>query len=260
MATVSITFRPPFVSPGAEHCSVEDGVLARLGGCGVEVAEGCRENLIQGNCVFDVSANGILVYGPNSEADVPKANRVSNNHVYACGRGVLRCGRHLGRACQGTVISHNLVHDLPYTGISVGWQWNPQPTACKENRIEFNHVYDVMNRLCDGGCIYTLGFQPGHRDPRQPPPRRPSQPPGPGAPNNGMFIDEGSKGFLFERNVIYRTAAESVRFNACNRDWHTWRDNYIGDSEIIKVGAKEIMAQAGLEPPYRERLMDMAEP
>ena len=50
-----------------------------------------------------------------------------------------------------------------------------------------------------------------------------------------------------------------MRFNACNRDWHTWRDNYFGNSEITKVEAKEIMAQAGLEPPYRERLMDKTE-
>lgn len=243
----------------AEHCSVEDGAIARLGGCGVEAAMGCRGNLIQGNRVFDVSANGILVDGPNSEADVPKGNRVSNNHVHACGVEFYGAvGIWVGFA-QGTMISHNLVHDLPYTGISVGWEWNPKPTACKENRIEYNHVYDVMNRLCDGGCIYTLGFQPGtvirgnhlhevHRSIFAQ-----------GAPNNGMFIDEGSKGFLFERNVVYRTAAEAVRFNACNRDWHTWRDNYIGDTEITKAGAEEIMSQAGLESPYRQRLSKMAE-
>ena len=243
----------------AEHCSVEDGVLARIGGCGVEAAMGCRENLIQGNQIFDVSANGILVDGPNVEAEVPKGNRVINNHVHACGREFYGAvGIWVGFA-QGTVVAHNLVHDLPYTGISVGWEWTPQPTVCKENRIEYNHVYDVMNRLCDGGCIYTLGLQPGtvirgnhlhdvHRS-------RLAQ----GAPNNGMFIDEGSKGFLFERNVIYRTAAELVRFNACNRDWHTWRNNFIGDSEISQTDAKEIMAQAGLEPQYRQRLSEKAE-
>ncbi|MGA2258386.1 MAG: right-handed parallel beta-helix repeat-containing protein [Thermoguttaceae bacterium] len=243
----------------AEHCSVEDGVLAHLGGCGVEIAMGCRENLIQGNGVFDVSANGILVSGPNAEAEMPKGNHVSNNHVHACGVEFYGAVGIWAGITQGTVISHNLIHHLPYTGISVGWQWNPQPTACKENRIEYNHVFDVMNRLRDGGCIYTLGFQPGtvirgnhvhdvHRSVFAQ-----------GAPSNGMFIDEGSKGFLFERNVIYRTAAELVRFNACNRDWHTWRDNYIGDSEINKTGAKEIMAQAGLESLYRQRLNKIAE-
>ena len=237
-----------------ERSSLEDGALAHLGSCGIELVTSCRDNLIQGNHITDVSGNGIMLGGPRDEAEVPKRNRISNNHVHACGVEYYGAvGIWVGFA-QQAVIAHNLVHDLPYSGISVGWQWNPQPTPCKENTIEFNHVYDVINRLCDGGCIYTLGFQPGtvirgnhlhdaHRS-------RYAQ----GAPNNGMFIDEGSKGFLFERNVIYNTAAELVRFNQCSRDWHTWRDNHFGPEAEVKKAGQEIIAQAGLEPPYRQRL------
>ena len=151
-----------------------------------------------------------------------------------------------------TVISHNLIHDLPYSGISVGWQWNPKLTPCRENVIERNHIHDVMKRLGDGGGIYTLGFQPGTvirgnhiHDVRR---SRFAQ----AAPNNGMFIDEGSKGFLFERNVIYNTAAGLVRFNQCKREWHTWRDNHFGKPDEVKKAGKEIIATAGLESPYRE--------
>lgn len=238
-----------------EHSSIEDGALAHLGGCGVELVTSCHDNLIQGNHVFDVSGNGVMLGGPTSEAEVPKRNRIANNHVHACGVEYYGAvGIWLGFA-QQAVVAHNLVHDLPYSGISVGWQWNPEPTPCKENVIEGNHVYDVMNRLCDGGCIYTLGFQPGtvirgnhlhdvHRS-------RYAQ----GAPNNGMFIDQGSKGYLFERNVIYNTSAELVRFNQCQRDWHTWRDNRFGQEAEVKESGKDIIAKAGLEPAYRNRLM-----
>ncbi len=240
----------------AERCRVEDCVVARLGGTGVELSDRCRHNTIRGNHVFDASANGVMVGGAREESNVPEQNEVSNNHVHACGREYYGAiGIWVGFARQAT-ISHNLVHDLPYSGISVGWEWNPNPTSCQQNRIEANHVYDVMNRLCDGGCIYTLGFQPGtviranhlhdvHRS-------RYAQ----GAPNNGMFIDQGSKGYLFEKNVIYNTAAELVRFNQCQRDWHTWQDNHIGDSAEVKASGKEIIAKAGLEPPYRKRLAE----
>jgi hypothetical protein len=195
-----------------------------------------------------------MVGGPKSEAEVPGRNRVSNNHVHACGREYYGAiGIWVGFA-QGTAVSHNLVHDLPYTGISVGWEWNPRPTPCQGNVIEYNHVRDVMNRLCDGGCIYTLGLQPGtvirgnhlhgvHRSPLAQ-----------GAPNNGMFIDQGSKGYLFEGNVIYDTHSEPIRFNQCQRDWHTWRDNHVGKEAEVKRTGKEIIEKAGPQSPWRERL------
>lgn len=239
-----------------EKSSLEDCVLTRLGGCGVELVTACHDNLIQGNEITDVSGNGIMLGGPRAEAEVPKRNRISNNHVHACGVEYYGAvGIWVGFA-QQAVIAHNLVHGLPYSGVSVGWQWNPEPTPCKQNTIEYNHIYDVMNRLCDGGCIYTLGFQPGtvirgnhlhgaHRS-------RYAQ----GAPNNGMFIDEGSKGFLFEQNVIYDTAAELVRFNQCQREWHTWQDNHFGPADEVKAAGQAIIAQAGLEPTYRQRLTD----
>ncbi|MFV1966285.1 MAG: right-handed parallel beta-helix repeat-containing protein [Pirellulaceae bacterium] len=237
----------------AEGCSIEDGTLAHLGGCGIELTTCCYDNLIQGNDLFDISGNGIMLGGPKSEEEVPKDNRVSNNHVHGCGIEYFGAiGIWVGFT-QRSIISHNLVHDLPYSGISVGWQWNPAPTACKENVIENNHVFDVMNRLCDGGCLYTLGFQPGtvirgnhfhaaHRGPFAQ-----------GAPNNGIFIDQGSKGYLFERNVIYDTAAELVRFNQCAKDWHTWRDNHFGEADEVTQSGKEIIAAAGPEPKYRAR-------
>lgn len=104
-----------------------------------------------------------------------------------------------------------------------------------------------MNRLCDGGCIYTLGFQPGtvirgnhlhgvHRSPMAQ-----------GAPNDGMFIDQGSKGYRFERNVIYDAHSAFVRFNQCQRDWHTWQDNHFGVEAEVKRAGKEIIERAGLK-------------
>jgi hypothetical protein len=91
-------------------------------------------------------------------------------------------------------------------------------------------VYDVLKRLGDGGALYTLGFQPGsvirgnhfHDVCRHPLMMWPV------SPNNGIFADEGSKGFHFERNVIYKTHGTPVRFNQGSRDWHTWKDNLEG--------------------------------
>ncbi len=244
----------------ARQCSFEDCVLTCLGGCGIELGEGCHDNLIEGCQIFDTGSNGINVGGPNNAARVPTDNRIANNAVHACGQDDYGAvGIWVGLS-QRTVVAHNLVYDLPYTGISVGWQWDSQPTACRENRIEYNHVYDVMRRLCDGGAIYTLGLQPGtvirgndlhdvHRNFMAQ-----------GAPNNGMFLDEGSKGYLIEQNVVYKTSGAPVRFNRSQKDWHTWRDNYFGYDAAQKPAAREVTAQAGPQPPYRRRFAANEQP
>lgn len=222
----------------ADGCSIENGALTHFGGCGIELVAGCTNNVIKGNHIFDISGNGVMLGGPTLEAEVPKDNRIADNYLHACGRDYYgSVGIWVGFA-QRAAISHNVIHDLPYSGISLGWQWNSAPTPCRENTIECNHIYDVMNRLGDGGGIYTLGFQPGtvirgnyihdiHRSPLCQ-----------ASPNNGMFIDEGSRGFLFENNVIIIEGSEPVRHNANSPAGHAWKDNWFGGSSTApgKIG------------------------
>jgi hypothetical protein len=118
--------------------------------------------------------------------------------------------------------------------------------------VEYNHIHDAMMLLADGGGIYTLGYQPGaairgnhihavHRS------RFAGR-----APNNGIFFDQGSKGFAVEENAIYDTADGVIRYHRSQPDWHTFRDN------VLDVGPDEaefpqaVAARAGLEPAYRE--------
>ena len=73
---------------------------------------------------------------------------------------------------RGALIQGNLVEDLPYTAISIGWGWAqysmcpsrngalPGCTAAANNVIENNAVIDVCHVNNDGGAIYTLGQQP----------------------------------------------------------------------------------------------------
>jgi hypothetical protein len=119
-----------------------------------------------------------------------------------------------GGYVNGTVIAHNEIHDLPYTGISVGWGWGEEdsgggnypvipyryttPTPAGDNRIEFNHIHDVMLLRNDGGGIYMLSNQPGtiirgnhiHDN---------SKGGGPG----GIYLDEGSGFIEITGNCVY---------------------------------------------------------
>ena len=112
--------------------------------------------------------------------------------------------------------------------------------------MERNHIHDVMKLLADGGGIYTLGLQPGtvlrhnyihdvHR----------SGTAHGGAPNNGFFLDQGSKGYVLEANVVCATSGDPVRFNLSERGWHTWRGNFFGAAAAAVPAAVEVVRQAG---------------
>lgn len=211
-----------------ELCSLTDSQIAHVGGGGLSLRRGCSHNIIQGNIVNDIGANGIMV-GEMSDvpSETPRNNRIANNHIYRCGvdyPGAV--GLWVGFT-DGTVVAHNLLHDLPYTGISVGWRWDATPTSCKNNRIEYNHVYDVMKLLSDGGGIYLLGFQPGtvlrgnvvHDVKRSDVAS--------GGSCNGIYLDDGSKGYLIEGNVVYGVNGSYVSHKS-DRGAYTWRDNSFG--------------------------------
>jgi len=259
----------------AARCSFRDCEIVHTGGSGLWLGKGCRENRIEGNVVGDIAGNGLMVGEPAWKhlyyrdpafvvppADVPTNNVLANNRVSDCGT-VFHGAVGIWLAfTDGAVVRHNLIHDLPYTGISVGWMWREKPvTVCRGNVIEANHVHDVMRLLADGGCIYTLGRQDGtvlrgnllhdvHYSPVALQNRN---------ANNGIFFDQGSLGFHVEGNVIYNTSGPPVRFNQCGRDWHTWEGNHFFASQPKvaegKIGsALACDGSASVEVPHDPKL------
>lgn len=246
----------------AEGCSLTDGALRHLGGVGIRLRQGCHDNLLAGNLVEAIGASGIMLGEcwtfqpwPDNDlpaGDVPRGNRIANNLVRRCGTVDHGAVGIWAAFCQGARIEHNLVYDLPYSGISVGFMWVETPTCARDNHVVANHVYDVLKVLCDGGCLYTLGFQPEstitgnlfHDAQRSGVAH--------GAPNNGIFFDQGSKGFHVADNLIYATSAEPVRFNLCAHDWQTWGDNALGGEPAAEL-IERYRREAGLEAGYRGR-------
>jgi hypothetical protein len=262
---------PTQVQPVTIECAYAEDVrfercrFAHLNNSGIGFGPGCRRNALSGCVIEDIGGNGIMVgwrgagrLASGTEGtldadwadptDAPAGNAVVNCVIRRCGadsRGAV--GVFVAFSADTRVV-HNVIHDLPYTGVSVGYRWDTTPTSQVRCTVEYNHIYDVMRTLADGGGVYTLGFQPGtvlrgnlihdvHRS---------AYAQG-GAPNNGFFIDEGSKGFLFESNVVHRTSGESLRFNQCQREWHAWKGNaFAGDATAARIA--EVAKRVGVEP------------
>jgi hypothetical protein len=268
--------RPTYAVPLAvelEHgtgCGFTACRVKHTGASGIGLGAGCRENEVVGCEIDDVGANGLMVgWRPVADKpprqwfdvdwddprDVPTANVIANCYVHRCGQQMFGAVGIYDAFARGTKIVHNLVSDLPYTGISIGFRWDPTPTSQRETLVAQNHIHDVMKVVADGGGIYTLGLQPGtvlrgnliydvHRSPYT----------HGGAPNNGIFFDEGSKGLLVEGNVIHGTSGAPIRFNQNAQQWHTWKDNSFGVKPGEPGFPAEAAQEAGLEPEWKERL------
>ncbi len=199
----------------AENCKITKCLLSRIGGNGIRLGEGCRNNLVEQLVATDIGGNGAMIgltFDPLKDSLLlPVNNTFSKCQIHKAGVSFQgSVGVWLGFGANNE-ISDSEIYDLPYTGISVGWQWNPLPTSSHGNRILRNIIHHAMQMLGDGGGIYTLGFQPGSvisgndiHDILRSELNHAS-------PNNGMFIDEGSKGYLVENNTIRNTAHTSIR-------------------------------------------------
>ncbi|MBN2449116.1 MAG: right-handed parallel beta-helix repeat-containing protein [Lentisphaeria bacterium] len=247
----------------ARQCRFERCVFAGLGSYALDLGEGCHDNLVQGNRMVDLGTGGIKVGTVDRTAAPPRlptGNAIENNLVSDA--GVVHYSGHgiWGGMCARTRIRHNVVTRTLYSAVAVGWSHGKEETACRENRIEANHVYDVMLLLDHGGAIYTLGNQPGtviranlvhdtyqtklHGDIRRP-----------DWTAGGLAFDDGSSGFLVERNVIYDTPCPPARALTEGRATEmTVRDNICGIRPGEPGFPEAIAAAAGLQPPYRDLL------
>jgi hypothetical protein len=226
---------PAALTPSlAEECAFKDCTIEQLGTSGVELGRTCRDNRLLRCRVRDVAGNGVNIGEMFTRGELPKdknavpplvasGNRVENCTISNCGALYYgSVGVWIGIAAN-THIEHNELSQLPYTGVSVGWRWNPDPTGCRGNVIADNHIHDIMQILSDGGGIYTLGLQPGTILRGN---RIHDVPVNAGrAESNGIFMDEGSTAILVEGNTIYNIARSPIRFHRAGVN--TIRDNVL---------------------------------
>ncbi len=264
---------PSYVQPVAIECSFAEDVqferclLAHLNNSGIGFGPGCRRNSVKACQIEDIGGAGVMIgwrgvgkLQPGAEGildgdwaeptEAPISNEVSNCLIRRCGVDSFGAPAIFVAFSADTRLAHNHIYDLPYTGISIGYRWDTTETSQVRCIVEYNHIHDVMQKLADGGGIYTLGYQPGtvfrgnlihnvHR----------SVYAHGGAPNNGFFIDQGSQGFHFEANVVHTTSGDSVRFNLTNQESHTWKENAF-DAAATPAIIEAARARVGVQPAY----------
>ena len=211
-----------------EKCSFENGIIRHVDGAGITFGRQCTDCSLSGSIIRDVGGNGVMVgeargrktgeeqWWRKTPEQASSRIVIKNNLIENCGTEYFGAvGIWVGFA-NNTEITHNEIRNLPYTGVSVGWIWNPTPTPCKQNIVQNNHIHHVMQILSDGGGIYVLGFQPGtvlRENYIHDVPVNLGR-----AESNGMFLDEGTTGIVIEDNVIHNTARSPLRFHKAGKN------------------------------------------
>lgn len=240
----------------------------QLGAGGLNIEHGSHSNIVEGNVFQDISSTGITIGSVDDfaapEARVMRDNRVANNYVNHTGAEYFdSVGIFVGYT-QKTILDHNYILDVPYSGISLGWGWDIYPsTVAKDNSITNNRIEEFMSTLWDGGGIYTLGPQPGSlvagnylRNSQH---------------DQGLYPDEGSRYFTLEGNVVDNIAVNwlfmwtrSVEDNQVRNNFtnmaamrndgtnNTLTNNLVVAEQNWPEAAKRIIDSAGLEPAFRD--------
>jgi hypothetical protein len=219
-----------------KNCIVSACNFSNLGGTGVSIGMGSKNCKIYNSHFEDISGVAIMIgekqdrkinneiWWKISPEEVAENNLVDGNTITDCGKQFfgsvgIWCG-----ITAGTIITRNHLSQLPYSGISIGWEWSPIPTPCRDNHIENNHIHDIMRVLSDGGGIYMLGLQPGSTisnnlihdvtiNAGQ-------------SESNGMFLDEGTTDVEVSGNIIYNIAKSPLRFHKAKTN--VVKDNIFG--------------------------------
>ena len=158
----------------AENVNFDDCRFEHLGGSGLDYVTGCHGGAVT-HCTFtDIAMNGYvcgsfspeglethLPYQPTDFREVCTRQEVSNSEFYDVTNEDWGCVAICAGYVSNMTIEHNTIHDVSYTGISLGWGWNRDLVCMKDNKVYANLIYNYAQHMYDCAGIYTLGNQPG---------------------------------------------------------------------------------------------------
>jgi parallel beta-helix repeat protein len=136
------------VLEAARQCQVTACMLTNIGRTAILLGEGSSKCRVAAN---DIAYPGGQAIATAPGVNVPKATAdhvITNNYAHHCGE-IWTCGVGWGSgiyiAGRHHLVSHNLLHDTPYSVINfTGW----------DHLIEYNHCHHGVLECFDGAGIY----------------------------------------------------------------------------------------------------------
>ena len=182
---------------GVQNCTITDCVFEDIGGNAINCGEVANMGVRSNNSYYKYDAEDN--YNPNTATKLNRAILINNNEISKVGQtAIASVGIATGYLVDSEV-SNNYVHDVPYSGLHIGWGWNEfeEKTDAEGNvtqaardvitrnlQIKDNHISNAMDSstvkgyktyvkqadgsfapfdsvLVDGGSIYFFGKTSG---------------------------------------------------------------------------------------------------
>jgi hypothetical protein len=195
----------------SNNCEISGNTIKHLGLHAIH-AEYSKYINLSLNDIFDIGGGGTMIGIENVNSnDGSEYITISDNKVHDVSKVYHGSSGILIKNCANNLVSHNDVYNVSYSGISVGWRWDNVDVGMKNNIIEYNEIFDVMQEMHDGGAIYTLGKQPGTQirnnlihdvqDVQKINHLQNTQ-------IKGIYLDQGTTPFIVKNNIVYRCTWE----------------------------------------------------
>lgn len=160
--------------------------FSHLGATGIHIGRGCKNNKILDSKIYDIGGTAIVVSAfeehdahPENDEEINYKTLIKNNEIHDIGTLYNGACGILAGYVRNIMIYDNLIYNIAYTGISVGWGWGmvdpighltfnssvkipyTKPTIMENNHIKGNEIHHIMTQMHDGAGIYTLSNQDG---------------------------------------------------------------------------------------------------
>jgi len=156
----------------AQQISFEQCRFEHLASTGLDFNKAVHNASANGNLFKEIGGNGILA-GVFSEAaqEIHTAYQlkdkcgfcdsiiITNNLVTNVTNEDWSCVGIGAGYVSNTMIQHNEIENVSYTGISLGWGWNAATTLAGNNTIAYNKIHHYGKHNYDCAGIYTLSNQ-----------------------------------------------------------------------------------------------------
>ena len=218
--------------------------IRNMGTAGIQIRSDktkmADSNTIQNCRIYDIAYSGIIVaeifaHDGYESYQLVKNTTIRNNLITRVGLDMFDSPGIVATYTNGTVIDHNEISYLPYSGISLGWGWSNEESSnntaamndLSDAQVTNNYIHDVCKTNYDGGAFYSLGWNEGtvvsgnyiHNSGN-----------GENRGEISIYLDEGSCYMELYNNVVSGQSAYWQQMYYSNIHDNNWHDNYYDSS------------------------------